>query len=107
MCCGSSQQGHCSTPGTAAATAAVAAPKAADEQDPAADGGLYSLLDARTQSIVAPFLTTRFTQTAAKAGDVGAWPLMHQHCTVCFAHKSQVRIPCMTLLAAASVWCWW
>jgi hypothetical protein len=56
-------QGTCSideAQRAAAAKAAAKDPPSPTGQDPAAAGGLFSLLDARHQSIVAPFLTTRF-----------------------------------------------
>lgn len=59
------------------ATAAKAAQQQQSEdgqgpgQDAAAAGGLYSLLDERYQSIVAPFLTTKFTQSASKIEGTG------------------------------------
>lgn len=70
-------QGHCSVAGPAGAAAALAALEAelgqGQGQDPAAAGGLYSCLDARCRSIVAPFLTTRFTQMTNRSEDAGGW----------------------------------
>lgn len=73
----SSTQGPCNISESARLAAAKAASEpddatAAGQQDPAAPGGLYSLLDAQCQSIVAPFLTTRFTQTPGKSNDTSA-----------------------------------
>lgn len=69
----SSLQGTCSVLEAQRAAAVKAAREAGDSQgqDPAAAGGLYSLLDARNQSNVAPFLTTRFTQIATKSEGTG------------------------------------
>jgi hypothetical protein len=68
-------QGTCSTVEAHRAAAAKAAREVADVgqgQDASAAGGLYSLLDERHQSIVAPFLTTRFTQNASRTEGTGA-----------------------------------
>jgi hypothetical protein len=67
-------QGTCSIYEGLRATAAKIAqnPGEIQAQDAAAAGGLYSLLDARHQSIVAPFLTTRFTQITSKTEGTGA-----------------------------------
>lgn len=65
----------CSTDESIKAAAARVAqqPDDGQGQDPAAAGGLYSLLDERHQSIVAPFLTTRFTQIAGRSEGTGGW----------------------------------
>jgi hypothetical protein len=70
-------QGTCSTVESQRAAAAKAGQQQQSEdgqgpgQDAAAAGGLYSLLDERYQSIVAPFLTTKFTQSASKIEGTG------------------------------------
>jgi hypothetical protein len=67
-------------------------------QDAAAAGGLYSLLDERYQSIVAPFLTTKFTQSASKIEGTGE-SLDGLFCFVTLWHRFHTKFQLLALPA--------